>query len=72
MEEIITALAVSLVPVGLAVFAAWNHINRKVTTLSSEVHHLKSSRDELKVMVQQVQSDLQEIKLLLARNQIER
>ena len=68
MEQVLYAL----IPVALAIFAGWNNINRKMTEINSRVEHLESSRDELKVMVAKVMDELQEIKLLLARNQIEK
>lgn len=68
MEQILLAL----IPVAVAIFAGWNNLNRKMTEVNSRVEHLESSRDELKVMVAKVMDDLQEIKLLLARNQIEK
>lgn len=63
---------VALIPVALAIFAGWNNLNRKMTEINSRVEHLESSRDELKIMVAKVMDELQEIKLLLARNQIEK
>ena len=68
MDQVIYAL----IPVALAIFAGWNNLNRKMTEVNSRVEHLESSRDELKVMVAKVMDELQEIKLLLARNQLEK
>ncbi len=68
MDQVIYAL----IPVALAIFAGWNNLNRKMTEVNSRVEHLESSRDELKVMVAKVMDELHEIKLLLARNQLEK
>jgi outer membrane murein-binding lipoprotein Lpp len=66
-----TEIILAMVPVGLALFAGWNNLNRKMTEVNSRVEHLESNRDEVKSMIGNIMKELQEIKILLARNQVQ-
>lgn len=66
-----TEIILAMVPVGLALFAGWNNLNRKMSELNARVGHLESNRDEVKSMIETIMKELQEIKILLARNQVQ-
>jgi outer membrane murein-binding lipoprotein Lpp len=66
-----TEIILAIVPVGLALFAGWNNLNRKMSELNARVGHLESNRDEVKSMIETIMKELQEIKILLARNQVQ-
>lgn len=66
-----TEILLAMVPVGLALFAGWNNLNRKMTEINSRVGHLEGNRDEVKVMIGNIMKELQEIKILLAKNQVQ-
>ena len=67
----VTETLLALIPVALALFAGWNNLNRKMTEVNSRVEHLESNRDEVKTMIAAIMSELQDIKILLARNQVQ-
>lgn len=66
-----TEILLAMVPVGLALFAGWNNLNRKMTEMNSRVGHLEGNRDEVKGMIGNIMKELQEIKILLAKNQVQ-
>lgn len=66
-----TEILLAMVPVGLALFAGWNNLNRKMTEIHSRVGHLEGNRDEVKIMIGNIMKELQEIKILLAKNQVQ-
>ena len=66
-----TEIILAMAPVGLALFAGWNNLNRKMSELNARVGHLESNRDEVKSMIETIMKELQEIKILLARNQVQ-
>jgi outer membrane murein-binding lipoprotein Lpp len=66
-----TEIILAIVPVGLALFAGWNNLNRKMSELNARVGHLESNRDEVKSMIETIMKELQEIKIMLARNQVQ-
>lgn len=66
-----TEIILAMVPVGLALFAGWNNLNRKMSELNARVGHLESNRDEVKTMIETIMKELQEIKIMLARNQVQ-
>ena len=66
-----TEIILAIVPVGLALFAGWNNLNRKMSELNARVGHLESNRDEVKSMIETIMKEWQEIKIMLARNQVQ-
>lgn len=66
-----TEIILAMVPAGLALFAGWNNLNRKMSELNARVGHLESNRDEVKTMIETIMKELQEIKIMLARNQVQ-
>lgn len=66
-----TEIILAIVPVGLALFAGWNNLNRKMSEINARVGHLESNRDEVKTMIETIMKELQEIKIMLARNQVQ-
>jgi len=66
-----TEIILAIVPVGLALFAGWNNLNRKMSELNARVGHLESNKDEVKSMIERIMKELQEIKILLARNHVQ-
>lgn len=82
MEELVYVLvpvAITIVSavVGWAIRETRNvtqqiaEIRGEISNIKSQVSHLEESRDELKEMVREVIKELQNIKVLLAKSQID-
>lgn len=54
-----------------ALVAAWVKFQSEYSRLSARVHALESDNQEFKNNVKQLLQDIQEIKLLLAKNKVE-
>ncbi len=54
-----------------ALVAAWVKFQSEISRLSARVHALESDNQEFKNNVKQLLQDIQEIKLLLAKNKVE-
>jgi hypothetical protein len=54
-----------------ALIAAWVKFQNDYARLSSRVHALEADNAEFKADVKQLLKDIQEIKLLLAKNKVE-
>lgn len=58
-----------LMPTLSAVVAVWVALNGEVAKLKGRVRHLEMDRDETKQFMQEVRDALQDIRILLARNE---
>ena len=54
-----------------ALVAGWVKFHSDYSKLSSRVHALEADNEEFKADVKQLLKDIQEIKLLLAKNKVE-
>tara|TARA_R110002153_G_scaffold249120_1_gene405385 strand:- start:45 stop:248 length:204 start_codon:yes stop_codon:yes gene_type:complete len=60
----------SLVPSALAVLAVYVRLTNEMGKLKTRMNYMEGDRDEMKKMLQHVSDMVQEIKLILAKNQL--
>lgn len=60
----------SLLPTAAGLVAVWVRMQNEIGKLKARLHYLEGDQDELKRLLQTVNEAVQEIKLILAKNQL--
>ena len=66
----ILEIVAALVPSALAVLASHIRLQSEITRLSTRMHYLEEERSEMKTILQDLCQMVNEIKLILAKNQM--